>query len=71
MYVLFNHGSPRSEMCDRSRFMLSCLGSLVFLLPKHLNYLASNHLTLSIPEEGYSRNVSCVLNYISTFLLDT
>ena len=26
-------------------------------------------LTLSVPDEGYSRNVSCILNLISTFLL--
>jgi len=31
--------------------------------------LLSNLLTLSIPDEGYSRNVSCALNLISTFLL--
>jgi len=27
-----------------------------------LNYLASNYLTLSAPDEGYSRNASCALN---------
>jgi hypothetical protein len=25
---------------------------------------------LSVPNKGYSRNVSCALNFISTFLLD-
>ena len=40
-----------------------------FLLPKLLSYLASNQLTLSVPDEGYSRKVSCVLNYISTFFI--
>ena len=69
MYALFNRGAPRPGICDG--FRLSCLDSLVFLLPKQLCYLASNHLTLTIPNEGYSRNVSRVLNYISTFLLDT
>ena len=26
---------------------------------------------LSVPDEGYSRNVSCALNLMSTFLLGT
>jgi len=29
--------------------------------------LLSNILALSVPDEGYSRNVSCALNLISTF----
>ena len=29
----------------------------------------SNQSILSIPDEGYSRNTSCALNLISTFLL--
>ena len=29
----------------------------------------SNLLILSVPDEGYSRNASCALNLISTFLL--
>jgi len=28
-------------------------------------------LILSVPDEGYSRNVSCALNLISTFLSQT
>ena len=28
----------------------------------------SNILTLSVPDEGYSRNASCALNLISTFI---
>jgi len=31
--------------------------------------LLSNILSLSVPHEGYSRNTSCALNLISTFLL--
>ena len=38
-----------------------------FLCP----YLSSYLLTLSIPDEGYSRNKSCALNWISAFLLKT
>jgi len=33
------------------------------------NYLAFKYLALSVPDEGYSRNISCTLNLISTFLL--
>jgi hypothetical protein len=31
----------------------------------------SNVSVLTVPDEGYSRNVSCTLNLISTFLLHT
>jgi hypothetical protein len=37
--------------------------------PKDLHYLAFQSFGLSIHDEGYSRNSSCSLNYISTFLL--
>jgi len=50
-------------MGDLSRFWLSCLGPLVLLLPK-----LSKRTILSVPDEGYSRNASCALNLISTFL---
>jgi len=33
------------------------------------NYLVSNLSILRVPDEGYSRHVSCALNLISTFLL--
>ena len=35
------------------------------------NYIIwlSNLSTLSVPDEGYSRNASCALNLIFTFLL--
>jgi hypothetical protein len=39
---------------DRSRFWLSCLDTLA----------------LSVPYEGYSRNVSCALNLISTLFFN-
>ena len=34
-----------------------------------LNYLAFQSFDLSVPDESYSRNASCGLNLISTFLL--
>jgi hypothetical protein len=34
-----------------------------------ISTILSYILTLSIPDEGYYRNVSCALNMISTFLL--
>ena len=41
-YVIINKnsGSPPSGMRDLSRFWLSCLGSLVDLIRRLLNYLA-------------------------------
>jgi hypothetical protein len=45
-----------------------CLGPLVYLLPKHKIIWFSNLSTLSVPDEGCSKNTSCALNLISTFL---
>jgi hypothetical protein len=45
------------------------LGPLVLLLPKFLIIRLSNLPILSIPSERYSRNGSCALILISTFLL--
>jgi hypothetical protein len=42
-----------------------------FIAPKNLNYLPSNLSILSEPDEGYSRNLQCALNLVSTFLLQT
>ena len=42
------------------------LRPLIFLFSNTFKYLA-----LSIPDEGYSRNLSCTLNLISTFLFKT
>ena len=45
---------------------------MVILLPKHFKSFGSPiFLTLSVPDEGYSKNASCALNLISTFLLTT
>jgi len=49
-------------------FWLSCLGPLLFLLPKISIIWLSNLLALSIPDEGYSRNMQCALILMSTFL---
>ena len=44
---------------------------MVFLLPKIFKLFGfSNILTLIVPDEGYSRNVSCALNLLSMFLLN-
>ena len=42
--------------------------TILFAL-KDLHYLSFQSFGLSIPDDGYSRNTSCSLNYISTFLL--
>jgi hypothetical protein len=49
------------------RFWLSGLRPLVLLLPKLIRL--SNISILSVHDEGYSRNASCILSLISTFLL--
>jgi hypothetical protein len=41
---------------------------LVLLLPKLSIIWLSNLSMLSVHDEGYSRNASCALNLISTFL---
>ena len=66
------YDSPASEICDFIKFCLSCLGSLVFLLPRILDYgiWLSNILAKSVPDESYSRNVSCAPKLISTFLIE-
>jgi hypothetical protein len=39
-----------------------------FIAPKHIYIVwLSNVSILSVPDEGYSRNVPCALNLISTF----
>ena len=45
--------------------------SFSFLATKDLkkNILLSNIMALSVIDDGYSRNASCTLNLISTFLL--
>ena len=43
--------------------------SLVFLLPISYYYCLFNLLDLSVPDKGYYRKVSCVLNLISTFVV--
>ena len=53
-----------------SRFWLFCFGPLVFLLPKTFQVIwLTSLLSLSVPDEGYYTNVSCVLNLILTFSL--
>ena len=50
-----------------SQLWLSCLGPLLYLLPKTLKLLGSSVLTMNVPD-GYYRNVSCTLNSVSTFV---
>ena len=52
---------------DHSRFWLSCLGSLVLVLPKLIIICLSYLSIFIIPDEGFSRNASCTLNLIFTF----
>ena len=40
-----------------------------FIAPNNFSYWLSNLSILNVPDEGYSRNASCILNLISTFLL--
>jgi hypothetical protein len=64
---------------DQSRFWLFCSSPLVFLLPKTFKYFGFERtwwrlfrwvylmkvIPLSVPDEGYSRNVLCILNLLS------
>ena len=47
--------------------------ALKYTIPQHyiftILYLFLKHLTLSVSDEGHSRNVTCALNCISTLLL--
>ena len=40
-----------------------------FIASKTLNYLTFHLSILSVPDEGYSRNSSCALNWISTVII--
>ena len=51
-----------------SWFWLSCFRLFILVTPKDWIICLSNLLTLSIPDEGYSRNVSYTLNEMPTFL---
>ena len=63
-------GSTPSGIGDHSRFWRPCLGPLVYM-PSisfvFINIWFSILSTLSVLDWGYSRNVSCALNLISTF----
>ena len=56
-----------STRCKRNSYITSIPIDLV--LPKLSNYLAFQSFDFELPDEGYSSNVSCALNLISTFLL--
>jgi hypothetical protein len=55
-----------SSLGDLSRFLLSCLGPLVLLLPTFKLYGSPIFWFWASPGEGYSRNASYSLNSIST-----
>jgi len=57
-----------SDIGDRSRFWLSCLGPLVYCSQTLLNYLALQYFDIE-RTRWRLRNVLCALNLISTFLL--
>ena len=61
--------SPHTDISDHYRCWLSCLVPLVLLLQNLYIIWLSNLPVLSVPDEAYSRNASCALNLISTFLL--
>ena len=66
--TIINKTKVSSGIGDHNRFWRSCLGPWVSLLPKLEIIWLSNLSIFGVPEEGYSRNVSCTLNLISTFL---
>ena len=60
-----------SGIGDISRFLSIMFRPLVFLLPKLFIYLVFQSFDYKLLDEGYSRNVSCALNFISTLVLHT
>ena len=57
-----------SGIGDLGRLRLSCLGPFGLLATKNFGIIwISNLLTMSIPEEGYSRNMSYAINQMPTF----
>jgi hypothetical protein len=54
-------------------YILFCsllLRSLCFIATKHFKFFSTSSQTiLSVPDERYSSNVSCTLNWISTFII--
>jgi hypothetical protein len=69
--------SPSSEVDDHTPILFIMLRALGLLTPKDINlfyiqiflYCTTWWRLLYVPDEGYSRNVQCTLNYIPTFLL--
>jgi hypothetical protein len=57
--------------CSFCWYCWPCLDPLVYLLPKPFKLFCFPILsTLSVPDEGYSRNASCALNLVSTCSLN-
>jgi hypothetical protein len=54
---------PQTDISDISKLCLLCLGSLIFLLPKTFKLLSFGFQSF---DEGYSINLPCTLNWIST-----
>ena len=79
-FYLFFFASPVTKilivLCKAESVVLSsCLfptkckyHNIQFSLKASIIWI-SNILALSVPDEGYSRNASCALSMISTFLL--
>jgi len=73
LWILSLHYTKIMQFVDRSRLWLSCLGHLVFLLPKTFKLFGLQIFWLwaylIMGDQGYSRNVQCTLNLLPTFLL--
>ena len=79
--LLFNYASTKvfgkNKKANKSRYLIQCSGyvsgitfiNYILYCSNTLYILLFNLSTLSVPDEGYSRNASCALNLISTVLL--
>ena len=72
LLIRCNHFMQRTNALNtkKSVFFFKCFtyGKRTVTTENVENYFAFKYLALSGPDEGYSRNASCALNLISTFL---
>ena len=68
-----NQTKPTLVHDNFSQFWISCLGCFGFIAPIYCSIVLNSSistLSVHVPDEGYSRNVSYTLTLISTFLFE-
>ena len=69
IWVMMMIGNSGCKVKDREMILSIDHLHISDFAPKTLSYLAFHSFDLSVSDEGYSRNVLCALNLISTLLL--